>query len=216
MELIVAIAIVAVLGFLASFPLCTPIRDLVKVRMIQGMSNARQIHIATMSMASDGEANEDPSLGWPGDLKARNRIANLSDFVTHLVCKGYLRPGDLKILSAVGYKAYEGKLTSSSNGTLIIPPFSEENCAFKVYLVKKDDPADTVFLASKNYTYNKLLTDPKAKPFGDRGFIVFRKGGDGAVLKNQQAQSLNLVGSLPGGGTVESAENCLNPCPSTP
>ncbi len=101
-------------------------------------------------------------------------------------------------------------LTSASNGVLI-PAFTEENCAFKVFLVKKDDPADTVFLVSKNYTYNTPLNDPNAKPFGDKGFVVIRKDGSGGIFKKSQAKSLDLIGKLPGGGTVESAANCLNP-----
>ena len=33
-----------------------------------------------------------------------------------------------------------------------------------------------------------------SKPFGDKGFVVFRKSGDGAVYKNQQATNTNLLG----------------------
>ena len=162
-----------------------------------------------MQMAVDGETNKDPSLGWPGDLKAAGRIANLSDYVTLLVREGYLNADDLKIFSGPGYKPYKGTLSSGSNGVLV-PAFTDENCAYKVYLVKKDDPACTVFLATKNYTYNAPLKDSKVMPW-DRGFVIIHRGGDGGVLKKTQAQSLNFIGKLPGGGAVESAENCLNP-----
>ncbi len=144
-----------------------------------------------MQMAMDGETNKDPSLGWPGDLKAKGIITNLSDFVTLLVRKGYLKANDLRIFAGPGYKPYKGTL---SNGVLV-PPFTEENCEYKVYLVKDSDPANTVFLASKT---------------GDRGFIVTHKGGDASVYKKTQPPTLQL----PGGGTVENAENCLNPAPS--
>ena len=40
-----------------------------------------------------------------------------------------------------------------------------------------------------------------------------RKGGDGIILKNWQTQLVQAVGQLPGGETVESVENCLNPGP---
>jgi len=165
-------------------------------------------------MAMDGENNKDPLLDLPGDLKAKGHIATLGDFANVLVRNNYLNPDDLKIFSGPGCKVYKGKLSSGSNGVLV-PAFTEENCAFKVYLVKKDDPADTVFLASKNYTYNTML-NPNAVPFGDKGFMVFRKGGDASILKKAQVHSLQLVGKLPGGGTVESAENCLNPGPTAP
>jgi prepilin-type N-terminal cleavage/methylation domain-containing protein len=170
------------------------------------INNARQIHLAVMCMATDGDENHDPALGWPGDLKRNGRIANLSDFVNGLVRNDYLKPNDLKIFSGPGFKPYQGKLR---NGVLD-PPFTEENCTFKIYLAKDSDTANTLLLATKNYTYNTPLK-PNAKPFGDKGFIVMRKGGEVALLKGPQAQK--LPGNLPGGGTVESAENCLNPGP---
>ena len=217
-KLLVTLAVVAVLGVLVAFlvvPYVTGI--LIRGAQISCVSETHCIHIAAMSMATDGETNKDTGLGWPGDLKANGRIANLSDYVNLLVRNGYLNAADLKIFSGPGFKPYKGTLTSGSNGVLD-PPFTEENCAFKVYLVKKDDPSNTVFLVSKNYTYNMPL-NPQAKPFGGKGFIVSRKGGDACLLKNEQAQSLQMnrsgtdyyVGKLPDGGTVESAENCLNP-----
>ena len=103
----------------------------------------------------------------------------------------------------------KGKLSSGSTGTLD-PPFTENFNTFKIYLVKKDDPPETIFMTTKNFTYGKPL-DPKAIPFGDKGFVVFRKGGDGFIAKPEMALHPELAGKLPGGGTMESAENCLNP-----
>ena len=171
--------------------------------------------MATLAMAYDGVTNKDSSLGWPGDLKAKGRIATLGDYVNLLVCNGYLNPGDLKIFSAPGCKAYKGALSSGSNGVLV-PAFTDEDSALKVYLVKESDSSNTVFLASKNYTYNTPLNHPNVQPYGDKGIVVLRKGGDASILKKQQTQKLNLIGQLPGGGSVESAENCLNPGPTTP
>ena len=163
-----------------------------------------------MSMATDGFNTQNPALGWPGDLKETGHIATLADYVNVLVRNDYLNSGDLRIFSGFGYKAYAGTLRSGSNGVLV-PAFTDENCALKVYLVKKDDLADTVFLASKNYTYNyPLNNDAKSKLF-EQKFVVLRKGGDASILKKSQAQSLQLVGKLPGGGMVENAENCLSP-----
>jgi len=168
-----------------------------------------------MAMAIDGATNKDPSLGWPGDLNVKGYIANLSDYVNRLVRNDYLKAGDLKVFSGLGYKVYKGSLSSGSNGVLV-PAFAEENCAWKIYLVKDADPSMTLFLATKNYTYDTPLNDPNAKPFGNKGFMVFHKGGDGAVLKKMHAQTLPVVGQLPGGGSVESVENCLNPSPTAP
>lgn len=207
-ELIVVIAVIAIL---ASLVVQSVDFVLTRGQLMQCRENARNIHMATMSMANDGETAKDPSLAWPGDLKAKGRIATVGDYVNILVRNDYLKPGDLKIFAATGIPSYPGgTLSSGSNGTLT-PAFAEEYCAYKVFLVKKDDPSDTVFLTTKNYTYNTPLNDPKAKPFGDKDFVVMRKGGDASSLKKQQAQDLQIIGKLAGGGTVESAENCLNP-----
>lgn len=161
-------------------------------------------------MALDGATNKDASLGWPGDLKAKGYIATLGDYANVLVRSGYLKPGDLKIFCGPCCRPYRGTLSSGTNGVLV-PAFIDENSAYKVYLDKDTDPSNTLFLASKNYTYNTPLNNPNAQPFGDRGIVVLRKGGDASELKKQQVQTLQRIGELPGGGNVESAENCLNP-----
>ena len=176
-RLLVALVVMVVLGALA-VPYVTGI--LVQKQLVQRMHFAQSIHLVTVSMVD-----------LPGDLKSKGIISNLSDFVTLLVRNDYLKPNDLQIFSGPGFKPYKGTL---SNGVLV-PPFTEENCAYKVYLVKASDPSTTVFLMSKS---------------GDKGFIVCRMGGD--VSKYKKAPISDLI--FPGGGTVESAENCLNPAPT--
>jgi prepilin-type N-terminal cleavage/methylation domain-containing protein len=205
-ELLVTIAVIFVLFVLLGAVPPDNHGGIRKGRLIQAVNNARQIHIATLSMANDGEANENTALGWPGDLKAHGKIQNIQDFVAILVKEDYLRPSDLKVFAAAEIQSYR---PSDPNGTYT-PPFEDKNSAFKVYLIRKDAPEKEVFLATKNYTYDTPL-NPKAKPFGEDGFIVARKAGDVSMYKKQQIHNLELIGSLPGGGTVESAENCLNP-----
>jgi len=215
-ELLVAIALIAIL-MLWIFSRGCLTSTIVKGQLMACLNNAHQIHIAAEAMATDGVANKDSLLGWPGDLKENGHITTVEDFVNVLVRNEYLCRGDLKVFTAAGCKAYPCNSSSSSDrNRTLVPPFAEEYNAYKVYLVKKNDPADTLFLASKNYTYNTPLNDPNAKPFGDKGFVVFRKDGSGSILKKAQAQNLPLVGKLTGGGTVESGENCLNPGPPAP
>lgn len=214
-ELLVTFAVIAVIGILLSLAVPAVTVGPVKSVLIQAVNNERQIYMASMSMATDGSDGKDPYLGWPGDLKAKGHITTLADYVNLLARNGYIKPGDLRIFSGPGYKPYQGKLTSGSNGVLN-PAFTEENCAFKVYLVKESDSSNTVFLAGKNYTYNTDLSDPKAKPFGDKGFVVARKGGDVSLYRKSQAHNLQGIGGLPGGGIVENADNCLNPGPTAP
>lgn len=200
-ELLVVISIIAVLASLA-VPAVTG--ALVKGQLIQALSNGRQIHQATMAMAIDGATNSDSSLGWPGDLynaDAANKITNLSDFVTRLVANDYFKPGDLKIFSTAGITSYPGGTITGTPATLGTP-FTDKHSAYKVYLVHETDPSNTIFLATKNYTYNTAFdtTNSNLRPFGDKGFVVIRKGGDGSSLKKNNASGtnvVNIVGNVP-------------------
>ncbi|MDD5350382.1 MAG: type II secretion system protein [Chthoniobacteraceae bacterium] len=205
-ELLVVISIIAVLASLA-VPAVTG--ALVKGQLIQAVNNVRQIHMATMSMSTDGAANSDSSLGWPGDLKDNSQIATLPAFVTRLAVYDYLKPGDLKVFSAAGVNAYtSGTLSGSGTSATLNPSFntysaSNANSAYKVHCVRDTDPSTTVFLSTKNYTYNTAITDTTIKPFGDKGFVICRKGGDASYYKSQQAQSINLIGSITKSQTSE-------------
>lgn len=170
---------------------------------VQG--DAKCIYLAAQMMAEEAKTNEKLIGGWPGDLKNRGQIKCLGDYVNLLARNDYFKPGDLKVFAGIGYEQYLGSMGSGSNGDLV-PAFKESNSAFKIYLVKESDPPNTVFLASKNYRYGKSL-DPRGILFGDRQFVIVFKNGEAAIYKD--LKSLN--GQLPGGGTVESAENCLNP-----
>jgi hypothetical protein len=60
----------------------------------------------------------------------------------------------------------------------------------KVYELKDGDSANTIFAVSNNYTYNTAL-DPTKSPFGDKGFVVIRKGGDCLSLRKNNALAAN-------------------------
>ena len=37
---------------------------------------------------------------------------------------------------------------------------------------------------------------PAGKPYGDKGFLVFRKAGDGAILLPKQFNNTNIIGNM--------------------
>lgn len=212
-ELLVVISIIAVL---ASLAIPAGMNALVQGQLAQALSNARQIHMAAMSMAIDGATNSDSAMGWPGDLKTNDAtITNTASYVTRLVTYDYLKPGDLKIFATAGINAYPGgTLTGSGTNAALSTAFADKYCAYKIYLTTESDASNTLFLATKNYTYNTDITDTTLLPFSDKGFVVIRKGGDAAKLKKQQATNLNLVGMLPGKTDItspgsESGDNCF-------
>lgn len=191
-ELLVVISIIAVLASLA-VPAVTS--AIVKGQIIQAVNNARQIHIATMSMANDGAANSDSSLGWPGDTG----VTTVSDFVGYLVGYDYLKVGDLKVFAAAGIQACTGATIDITTGTA--PKLggfdASKNSAFYVYKVSDNDGGSTVFLTTKNYSFSTTPTlDAATKPFGDKGFVVCRKGGDVGQYKAIQKSATAIIGNV--------------------
>ena len=59
--------------------------------------------------------------------------------------------------------------------------------ALKIFKVKEAHSSNVVFLESNNYTYDTTLAGVTTNPFGDKGFIVQRKGGDASILRKNNA-----------------------------
>jgi prepilin-type N-terminal cleavage/methylation domain-containing protein len=178
-ELLVVIAIIAILAALAVPALTSA---LAKAQLTGTMNNERQVYLAQFSMSNDGAATGDQLLAWPGDLTAVP--PDLQTYINNVITPGYLKGGDItKLFSA-----------PSANLTLTVaagPPdtvtFTGGTSALKVYKVKDVDPANTLFIASRNYVYNTAIVGTDV-PYGLRGFTVIHKGGDAAVFKSGQAQ----------------------------
>lgn len=177
-EAIVLISVVAVLAALA-MPAVT-----VKGgpgQMTQTLSNMKQLCMATRQMAIDGVMNGKANLGWPGD-----NDGTFSNWTTQLL-NGYLQTNDLcKLLSAPGKIVPTGK----------IPPMHDT--ALLVYAVSEESLSNAVFLTTANFTNTPaggLPLEASAKPYGNKGFIVFRKAGDGMVLLPKQVGQTNIIGS---------------------
>lgn len=209
-ELLVVISIIAILALLAG-PALT--QALSKGQMTGTMNNARQLYLAGFQMATDGAANSNPAYSWPGDDPA---LTSLEAYCTKLVQNDYLKPGDMqKILNAPG---------ATCNVTTIAgPPASVTlagKSALKVYKVKEVDSPNTIFSVTSNYAYNAPLDSTKV-PYGDKGIVVIRKGGDAGVYrKNEATQSgwnndfnkfAAAIGKLPGDSTDDTATALTNP-----
>jgi len=189
-ELLVVIAIIAILASLA-VPAIQG--GLLKGQLTQTLNNARQLYIAGFSMATDFNTTGDDHLGWPGDLPEREKdaVKNVGGYVERLVDYEYLKKVDMqKVMQAPGVTPWD--ISKEFNG--------ERNCPFKIYRVKENDGAANIFCATKNFKYNDTL-DVKKTPYGDKGFVLFRKGGDGAVFNNKKMArptNLSTLGLLPG------------------
>jgi type II secretory pathway pseudopilin PulG len=151
-------------------------------QMTQNLSNMKQLLMATQQMALDGDTTGNTNLGWPGDTGG-----TFTNWARQLV-PAYLSTNDLcKLLSAAGKVVPPGKI-----------PESMSNCAILVYAVSSKSSADTVLFTSANFLYSPTggsVLNATNKPFGNKGFVVFRKGGDGAILLPRQVTATNIIGA---------------------
>ena len=176
-EMLVVISIIAVL---AAFAVPALTSALARGQMTGTMNNARQLYLAGQQMAIDGANSSNAALVWPGDDSA---ITTLSIYCTRLVQNDYLKTGDVaKLLSA------PGAIPTVSQDAATPPNITVTGTSgLKVYPVKEADASNVIFAASSNYVYNTAFGATPSAPFGDKGFVVVRKGGDSAVLRKTNA-----------------------------
>jgi prepilin-type N-terminal cleavage/methylation domain-containing protein len=219
-EMLVVISIIVVLAAFAGPAL---FNALAKGQMTASLNNARQLYLAGQQMALDGATNSDPTRAWPGDLSetapgsggtsSSSPITSLQQYLSKLVQGDYLKPGDVqKLLSAPGVTCTATADIATNAVTL------SGKSALKVYKVKETDSTNTIFAVTANYIYNSAL-DGTAAPYGDKGFVVQRKGGDASVLKKnnatmtagQETTFQSVVGKKPGeaDGTVTAGDSTV-------
>lgn len=176
--LIELLVVISIIGILAALALPALFGALVKGQMTQTLSNMKQLHLATQQMALDGLTTGDATLCWPGDAAP----VSWASWANALV-PNYLTAGDFnRLLSAAGVlRAKDADVADNST------------TAINAYAVSDNSSGDTVFLSSANWTLNVPLAKD-GKPYGDKGFLVFRKAGDGAILVPKQYNNTNVIG----------------------
>jgi prepilin-type N-terminal cleavage/methylation domain-containing protein len=181
-EMLVVISIIAVL---AAFAVPALTSALTKGQMTGTMNNGRQLYLAAQQMALDGAANGDPALAWPGDY---NPVpGSLQAYMSTLVANDYLKAGDVqKLLSGPGASVTVTPVAGPPPGVTLAGV-----AALKVYLVTEADASNAIFAVSRNYDYDTALVASVGgvpnNPFGQKGFIVQRKGGDASILRANNA-----------------------------
>ena len=217
-EMLVVISIIVVLAAFAGPAIFSA---LAKGQMTGSLNNARQLYLAGQHMALDGATNSDPTRAWPGELSETaaapgstpQPISSLQQYMTKLVQGDYLKAGDVqKLLSAPGATCTATADAATNAVTLT------GRSALKIYKIRETDSTNTIFAVTSNYTYNSTL-DATGAPYGDKGFVVQRKGGDAAVLKKnnatvttgQESTFQSVVGKKPGeaDGTVTAGDTTV-------
>jgi prepilin-type N-terminal cleavage/methylation domain-containing protein len=179
-ELLVVISIIAILAAVA-LPGITG--ALARGQMTQSLSNMKQLQLVAQQIALDGTTTGDTNLGWPGDIPSASWTVWAG-----LVTNGYMTAIDLaKMCSAPGVTATSNGISTAQAGV---------GRAVLLYGVSDTNDSSTVIFSSSNFTNQASPTAPvaSAKPYGNKGFVVFRKGGDGSVLQTSQATNTNAIG----------------------
>ena len=177
--LIELLVVISIIGILAALALPAISGALVRGQMTQTLSNMRQLHLATQQMALDGLTTGDSELAWPGDIEA----PDFDTWAKDLIDGAYLTTKDFaKLVSA------PGKIVPPPAAATDIP--TADASALFAYQVKENSEGATVFLSTKNYDFSdgvgKALKDTD-KPYGNKGFVIFHKAGDGAIFLPKQA-----------------------------
>ncbi|MEP7015229.1 MAG: prepilin-type N-terminal cleavage/methylation domain-containing protein [Verrucomicrobiota bacterium] len=184
--LIEMLVVIAIIATIAAFAVPALTSALTKGQMTGTMNNARQLYLAGYQMALDGAANGDANLAWPGDYTA-GTVTTLKDYVEKLVQNDYLKASDLaKMLSAPGASC---TAIGTTAGGGIVAVTLTGNSGLKVYPVKDNDSSNVIFSTTSNFVYGTALNNTSS-PYGDKGFVVVRKGGDGSVLRKNNAVAI--------------------------
>jgi len=179
--LIELLVVISIIGILAALALPAITSALVKGQMTQTLSNMKQLHLASQQAALDATTTGDATLiGFPGT----NTFVTWS---TNLV-PSYLGTNDFcKLMSAAGKITAPGTLPTGNTNAVL------------VYKVSEESPGDMVLFSSANWSNTvppATFLASTAKPFGNKGFVIFHRAGDGQILLPKQSESTNIIGSI--------------------
>ena len=152
----------------------------------------KQLHQIAYTMAMDATTTGDTNVGWPGSMPSKT----WAGWITNAV-PGYLKTNDMaKLLSAPG-------ITVPATATLssLTPGQANNGRAVVLYQVAETNENTTVLFSSSNFTNNSSGGDAlsaSSLPYGDKLYIVFRKGGDGSILQARQVGNTftNVIGAF--------------------
>lgn len=146
--------------------------------IIHPINHARQIHLATQQMALDRQTTGDVSLGWPGDInRGLPTSADAADFAWILVDEGYIDANNMGLFAV-------GDVRPASS----FASMTRDNVAFAIGGITEDLSPETLFIVSCNYIGPPDGLDPEQAPFGSRGWVMLRKGGNASSLRLKQAR----------------------------
>jgi len=166
-EILVVIAIIGIL-----IALVTPAVQgvLERGKMTQTLNNARQLTLVAQIAAAESFA-AGSGMDYTYNMEDGSHTS-FEGFQDYLLTNNYVDEGDLRrMLTAPGR-------SPSGDG-----PFPKEDSALKIFQTDSDTEKNQAFIVTQNWSSGSL--DEDVKPYRDNGFVVMRKGGDGAYYTRQ-------------------------------
>jgi prepilin-type N-terminal cleavage/methylation domain-containing protein len=178
--LIELLVVISIIGILASLAIPAVSGALTRGQLTGTLNNARQLHLATQTMDLDNTAAGIGG-GWPGS--DNTNMDSFAKWVSALT-NGYLSVEELRKL-----------MTAQSEVPAQVPTSSPN--AFNIYQVGNVENSLAIFITTKNWvgtpTGSVTLPTSASKPYGDKGVVIFRRGGDGAIIQNRFLTNSNSV-----------------------
>ncbi|SDT87932.1 prepilin-type N-terminal cleavage/methylation domain-containing protein [Verrucomicrobium sp. GAS474] len=187
-ELLFVITIIGIIAGLA-FPAMGNV--MTKANLLKAVSNGKNICTAAQTSAFDANSTGSANYGWPADV---GTFPSAHDYFILLTKNDYLKVTDMKILSVPGIQAFPGQDPTQLSARYV---------AYGLGNVGENDDGSAIFLFTKNWKPTRTsgsALNPTDKPFGEKGFVVIHKGGDGNSYKKQDATGKlpdNSLGTVP-------------------
>lgn len=168
--LIELLVVISIIGILASLAIPAVSGALVKGQMTGTLNNARQLQLATFNLNLERETIGEEG-AWPG-VGASDSWSKYLDELTNALTVNDIR----KMFSAPGVAVPASTY----------PPTADQ-VALAVYNVGTVEDGSAIFITTRNRIAPTSPGSPwatgDATPYGDKGVIVMRKGGDGAIVQ---------------------------------
>ena len=178
--LIELLVVISIIGILASLAIPAVLSGISKAQMTGALSNMKQVHLLCQQMSLDGTTTGDTNLAWPGTIGSyKVWVANATP--------SYVSVSDFAKIMSVAGAITTNATNGNTNGVVVLSALDT-------------DEGSMALLMSRNVTNSgatawTLQTNAASSLFGSRGFIIFRKGGDGGVYLPKQVTNIALTGT---------------------
>lgn len=177
--LIELLVVISIIGILAALAIPAVAGALVKGQLTGTLNNARQLQLATFNVNLENE-----SVGIEGAWPSSN--VNFTTWMSNV--SSVLSENDLK------------KLFAAPGVAVTNTPTGPAQTAFRIYQVGNNEESSAIFLTTRNLLVTANATNlttnmvtPTAKPYGDKGTVLMRRGGDGQVVPRRLLTNVSIA-----------------------